>query len=313
VLVFPDARLASHSQDSVSAPVNVPLQMSPSSSVGGPAVDEVFAHVVPADPPPSVNALIREKVVRAMDFAMVLQEKEYIPLAPPIRPGGAYAHEKRLPDPPRAIPLANRFTELLAQQWRLLVTGAPFDASQMPLPVIQEILTPCEAFAKAMPPCRPSVAIRELRWLVDAFPCEGKLPSTFSVPKSEFVALFSRVREICNIASNLEFPLTMLEAVAAEVPPPAAPDRPAGDWPAFVNPYVQAAKEGLESLLKSSAETLIQSTLLGRDALLATIKVGLVCGQALLSRLLDFFVCISCFSDWVTTAVCFSSGGGTCR
>jgi hypothetical protein len=256
-------------------------------------VDDVLVPVIPVDPPPSVNALIREKVIRAMDFAMALQEKEYIPLAPHVRPGGAYAHEKRLPDPPRAIPLANRFSELLAQQWRPLVTGSPLDASHTVLQVLKDHLAPVESFAKAMPSSRSAVAIRELRWLVDAFPCEGKLPNTISVPRVEFVAYFSRIREICNSASNLEFPIALLEALAAEDPPPLAPQRPEGDWPVFLNPYVQAAKEGLESLLKSSADALIQATLLGRDALLAANKVGLVCGQTVLLSLSCFYLSFS--------------------
>jgi hypothetical protein len=247
--------------------------------VNGPLLDEVFAQVVPVDPPPSLNSLIREKVLRAMDYSMVLQEKEFLFLAPPVRPGGAYAKDKRVPDRPRAMPLASRFSEFLAQQWRLLVTGVPLDASHFVPAILKDPLTPVDSFAKAMPSFRSSLNIRELKWPVDAFPCEGKLPATISVPKAEFIALSSRIRELANISSNLEYPLSMLEALAAEEQHTLAPPRPEGDWPVFINPYVQAAKESLESLLKSSADALLHTTLLGRDALISTIKVGLVRGQ----------------------------------
>jgi hypothetical protein len=47
----------------------------------------------------------------------------------------------------------------------------------------------------------------------------------------------------------------------------------------LLNPYVQAAKDGLEALQKIASEALIHSTLFGRDALLSIAKVGLVRGQ----------------------------------
>jgi hypothetical protein len=74
----------------------------------------------------------------------------------------------------------------------------------------------------------------------------------------------------------------MLEALAQETPHPDAPERDEGPWMGLINPFVQAAKEGLEGLQKVAAEALIHATLFGRDALLTAVKVGLVCGQIFL-------------------------------
>jgi hypothetical protein len=87
------------------------------------------------------------------------------------------------------------------------------------------------------------------------------------------------VRELANLASNLEYPVSMLEALAQEEVHPMAPPREDGPWMALLYPYIQAAKESVETIQKVAAEALVQATLFGREALLSTVKVGLVRGQ----------------------------------
>jgi hypothetical protein len=252
------------------------------SSSSNRAVIDVDANLVPGvvENVPSVNAAIREKVVKAIDYALVLQKREFIPLAKPQRPTGAYASERRMPDVPRMIPLANRFTETLALSWAPLVSATEVDTQNDCLPVLQGPLTPLDTFAHASIAHKPGIPIKDLRWGADAFPLESKgLPTSLSMPQKDFTAWFGRVREVANLSSNLEFPIAMLEALTQEVTHPDAPERVDGPWMGLLYPYVQAAKESLDSLQKVASEALIHATLFGRDALLATAKVGLVRGQ----------------------------------
>jgi hypothetical protein len=212
-----------------------------------------------------------------MDLAMVLHGREFTSLAKPFRPGGAYALERRQPDPPKAIPLAPRFTENLAQTWVHLLTNSDVEAQGQCESSLRDHVVPTEGFAHATLPCRPTIMIKDLRWEADTFPLEVKpIPLTMPLAQKDFVHWFTRVREITNLASNLEYPVAMLEALAQETPNPNAPAREEGPWMALVNPYVQAAKDNLEALQKVAAEALVQATIFGRDALLTTVKVGLV-------------------------------------
>jgi hypothetical protein len=178
------------------------------------------------------------------------------------------------------IPLAKRFAENLAQAWVHLLTATDVDTQEDCLPMLQTALTPTEAFAKATPPCRPAIVIKDLRWGVEVFPIDPKqLLAPLNLPAKEYVAWFTRTRELANLASNIEFPLSMLEALTQEETHPMAPAREEGPWTGLLYPYVQAAKEGLEAMQKVAAEALVQATVFGRDALLTSVKVGLVRGQ----------------------------------
>jgi hypothetical protein len=220
-----------------------------------------------------------------MDLALALQGREFKRLALPPRPGGAYAQQRRLPDPPKAIPFAPRFEENMAQAWVHLLTGVDADAQAVCSQLLLDTVTPRGAFATAHLSCRPNILIKDLRWETELFPVETKsIPASMPLVQKDFTNWFTRAREIANVASNLEFPLAMLEAFTQEETHPMAPSREEGPWMGLLYPFVQAAKDNLEALQKLAAESLIQATLFGRDALLAKVKVGLGYGQTVPCR-----------------------------